>query len=52
MKPIRFDKQNKEEDREDEREKPHAGLARGGAHHAGDEFVGHFGHGLQAARHP
>ena len=26
-------------------------LAGGGAHHAGDEFVGHFGHRLQAAGH-
>ena len=43
--------QDEEEDREHEREKPHAGFAGGGAHHAGDELVGHFGHGLQAARH-
>ena len=44
--------QNKEEDRKHQREKPHARLAGGGAHHASDEFVRHFGHGLQAPRHP
>ena len=41
--------QDEKEDREDKREKTHARLAGGGADHAGDELVSHFGHGLQPA---